>query len=166
MAEMQTIGPVVWIVERDEVEREDISRTQEFLRQLVSDPDVARANEENIDLAFSGYDDDPRELCEIPKVRSFIQGLDKDFPYWLFFMSKSGGGLAAVELSFLLPSLTDEGKKRHHPRQLRELIERRWGPALNHLVASLDLPESRADLLLTRSLDYFVNGRLKPESGN
>ena len=132
----------------------------------MANPIEARANEENIDLAFAGYDEDARELYEIDEVRSFVLKLDEGFPYWFFFMSKSGGGLAVLAYCLLPPFLTEEAKKIHFASRIRDLVERRWGPALNHAIDFLGLPRSRADLLLVRSVEYLARGPLRPEATN
>ena len=41
-------------------------------------------------ITFHGYDDDQRELHCIPKVRRFVQELNKVWPYWLYFLCPAG----------------------------------------------------------------------------
>ena len=36
---------------------------------------------------ISGYDDDPRELYQIPEVVSFIKDLNRKLPFWLYFVN-------------------------------------------------------------------------------
>ena len=36
---------------------------------------------------ISGYDDDPRELYQIPAVVSFIKDLNSKLPFWLYFVN-------------------------------------------------------------------------------
>ena len=36
---------------------------------------------------ISGYDDDPRELYQIPEVVSFIKDLNSKLPFWLYFVN-------------------------------------------------------------------------------
>ena len=36
---------------------------------------------------ISGYDDDPRELYQIPEVVSFIKDLKSKLPFWLYFVN-------------------------------------------------------------------------------
>ena len=38
---------------------------------------------------ISGYDDDPRELYQIPEVVSFIKDLNSKLPFWLYFVNTS-----------------------------------------------------------------------------
>ena len=38
-------------------------------------------------LLISGYDDNPRELYQIPEVVSFIKDLNSKLPFWLYFVN-------------------------------------------------------------------------------
>ena len=38
---------------------------------------------------ISGYDDDPRELYQIPEVVSFIKDLNSKLPFWIYFVNTS-----------------------------------------------------------------------------
>ena len=40
-------------------------------------------------LLISGYDDDPRELYQIPVVVSFIKDLNSKLPFWMYFVNTS-----------------------------------------------------------------------------
>jgi hypothetical protein len=40
-------------------------------------------------LLISGYDDDQRELYQIPEVVSFIKDLNSKLPFWLYFVNTS-----------------------------------------------------------------------------
>ena len=40
-------------------------------------------------LLIPGYDDDPRELYQIPEVVSFIKNLNSKLPFWLYFINTS-----------------------------------------------------------------------------
>jgi hypothetical protein len=55
-------------------------------------------------FAVNGYDDDPSELYEIPRVRAFFQEFRRAWPYWFFVAD-----LALPSLQFMtfccLPSL-------------------------------------------------------------
>ena len=40
-------------------------------------------------LLISGYDDNPRELYQIPEVVCFIKDLNSKLPFWLYFVNTS-----------------------------------------------------------------------------
>lgn len=57
----------------------------------------------NVVLFFSGYDQDPRELCEVPEVVSFSRSLFKDWPYLFHFSVRSGDALPALLRILIAP---------------------------------------------------------------
>ena len=48
------------------------------------DPFFARA----MTLVVDGYNDDPRELVDIPEVRTLLRRLEAEWPYWAFFFNQ------------------------------------------------------------------------------
>lgn len=146
------------VVSRQEVESLDTGPALSVLRRLLETPQTALAHMEGVDIAFHGYDDDPRELSEVPEVRDYVHALDEQFPFWLFFLSKQGLGLQCLTFCFLLPFLTDEAKARRHPQQLGELLTSRWVPALNHVVGYAGLSEEQTDRLTDQALTYLMHG--------
>jgi hypothetical protein len=65
-------------ISRQEVESGDTSVLSALLRLL--DKESAILYREMADIAVYGYDDDPRELYEVPEVRDFVRKLDAEFP--------------------------------------------------------------------------------------
>jgi hypothetical protein len=51
---------------------------------------------------FSGWDSDPREICDIPEIRRWFVRLTEMFPYWLHFAEKEGSTLSHVLMLMLL----------------------------------------------------------------
>jgi hypothetical protein len=39
-------------------------------------------------LVVDGYNNDPRELVDIPEVRALLRGLEAEWPYWAFFFNQ------------------------------------------------------------------------------
>ena len=56
-------------------------------------------------LTVDGYDDDPRESCEIPAVRKFYQALHAAWPYALYFCTFDHPGLSEL-VQCCLPTVT------------------------------------------------------------
>ena len=109
--------PIVIVIAREEVESQDISRALSMLKAPLSTPETAKEHFEKIDIAFHGYDDDTRELFEIPEVRTFVFKLDEAFPYWFYFLSKNDLGLQALVLCFMPPYLTEDAKAQIFSRE-------------------------------------------------
>ena len=159
------IDPIVLVIARDEVESRDIRRPLSLLQGFLANAATARAYFERIDIAFHGYDDDTRELCEIPEVRNFALKLDDAFPYWFYFLSKNGLGLQALILCLLPPYLTEEAKARVFPERLQPLLLERWFPAMNQVCEFVEMPEEEIERLTNRVMSYVAKGRLPDIEG-
>jgi hypothetical protein len=69
---------------RTEIEARDVTHALAMLNKLLSPNDATRLKGRLI-FDIRGYED-PRELFEIPEIRAWIKEVDKDFPYWFYFM--------------------------------------------------------------------------------
>lgn len=81
---------------RDKVESNDIAPALSTLTDLFADPNAVRRLQGRVSILFEGYDDDPREVYEIPEVRRFCAALDRRFPYWLYFLTTIQNNLKVV----------------------------------------------------------------------
>jgi len=158
----EAVEPIIIVVTRSEVERRDTSIVMKPLGDLMRSPERARSFRERIDIAIDGYNEDPRELFEIDEVRAFVRELDGHFPYWLYFLSKEYTGLQCVTLCLLPPFLTREGKQKHFPAKLQEILEKRWQPALEKICSFAGVPESELLEIIERSARYLSDGPLGP----
>ncbi|MBN1548330.1 MAG: hypothetical protein JW902_16895 [Syntrophaceae bacterium] len=71
---------------RKEVDAADITGALASLEKLL-EPEAVRRFKGRLIFGIDGYDEDPRELFEIPKVRYWIQQIGLKFPYWFYFMN-------------------------------------------------------------------------------
>lgn len=157
---MPVEGPVIVVVSRDEVEEMDTSGVLSALQELTKSPETARTFMERVDIAFHGFDDTPEELFEISEVRSFVHELDRQFPFWLFFLSKQHLGLQCLLLCFLPPFLTDEARSKVFPERINQLLSQRWLPAMNHMCELVGFSEMHIEQLTDRAVRYITTGRL------
>lgn len=153
--------PLIIVVSKNEIIRRDISPALNVLKSLLRSPEVTRFYRERVDIAFDGYNDDPRELDEIEEVREYVQTLDQQFPFWLFFLSKHMLGLQGIVFCHLLPFLTDEAKAEHHLGELEELLLKRWLPAMNQVADFTGISEKELEAMTERFMMYVKVGPLK-----
>jgi len=82
---------------RRHIESGDIA---EILASVLAPMAGSRENAEffegRVTFYFSGWDDDSRELAEIPELRAWFNRLTGEFPYWLHFAEKQGDTLFLV----------------------------------------------------------------------
>lgn len=164
MNPLEWADPLIVVVAREEIESGLPSTTIDFLNGLMVSPMDARSYCERLDLSFHGFDEDRRELWEIPEVRSFVFALDERFPFWLYFLTTHGSGLGCILRCLLPPFLTPEGEARVFPARISELLTDRWGPALNQMCEFTELDPRRVEQIRSHVEDYIQKGRRSRES--
>ena len=113
---------------RDKVESNDISLALSTLTDLFADPNTVRRLQGRVSLLFEGYDDDPREVYEIPEVRWFCATLDRRFPYWLYFLTTIQDNLKVVAFCLVRVRVLRPGQIWVDPDDLERFL-------LSHLSA-------------------------------
>ena len=103
-------GLVVIGIGRDDVESHDISHALGSLVALLTDPETVRRLQGKVAIVFEGYDDDPREVYEIPEVRRFCNTLDERFPYWFYFLTTIQQNLKVVTLCLVRVKVKRSGQ--------------------------------------------------------
>ncbi len=154
-----TADPLVVVVSKAEVDAMDTSHALSTLRLAMESPGSARALVERFDIAFHGYDHTTEELFEIPEVRNFVDQLDQQFPFWLFFLSKRHLGLKCLLFCLLPPFLTEEARLRNFPERINQLLSNRWLPAMSHVCQYAGFSESEIERLAERAVRYIEVGR-------
>lgn len=92
------------------------------LMKLSDSEDVVKRHEDSLMLNFDGWDEDPRELYEIPEVRRYARSLASQWNYWFHFVSKE-----SETLTLLLALLIDidvhreQGRVGYIPRSANQL---------------------------------------------
>jgi len=75
------------------MKRIDLSGCLRVLDSLIGSRERAMRFRDRVDFDVDGYNDDPRELFEVPEIRTFVRELDAKWPYWFFFLSKASEAL-------------------------------------------------------------------------
>lgn len=78
---------VLYIIDPDDLRRGNVTRSREFFDRLRATKELALECQGKVELVFCGFDDDPREVFEIPEVRKYVASLDRVLPELFFFAS-------------------------------------------------------------------------------
>lgn len=87
-------------ISRHEIENRLTSRLAHDLRVHPKNP-LIQAGPGSIVFSVSGYDDDERELYQIPKFVRFIRKVNKAAPCWLYFAVPESNWLQVTASSIL-----------------------------------------------------------------
>lgn len=158
---MENLDFVNIIVSKDEVLSGNTSSVLNALRSLIASPEAAMRWREKVDFAIDGYNNVQHELFEIQEVREFVVSIDKDFPFWLFFLSKHTLGLQCIAHCFLPPFLKPEARAQIFPERLNDLLSNRWFPAMNQVCDWVELSEEEIEAMSNRAVEYLLMGPIK-----
>ena len=80
--------PVVLLISRREVEAADLASVLARLKVFLATREDAWRYRGQMTLVVDGYNNDPRELVEIPEVRTILHQFEAAWPYWAYFFNQ------------------------------------------------------------------------------
>lgn len=87
---------VIIEITRECIEQCYVASTLEKLYAITDTPARIIRYRDNMLFSVGGYDDDPRELYEIPEVCVFFRTLTASWPYWVWFLNHQSGLLVTL----------------------------------------------------------------------
>ena len=80
--------PVVLLISRREAEAGDLASVLSRLKPFLATREDAWRYRGQMTLVVDGYNNDPRELVDIPEVRTLLRGLESSWPHWAYFFNQ------------------------------------------------------------------------------
>jgi hypothetical protein len=80
--------PVVLLISRRQVEQNDMASVLASLKLFTASKEDAWLYRGQITLTVDGYNNDPREIVDIPEARAFLKSLSKTWKHWAFFLNQ------------------------------------------------------------------------------
>ena len=157
--------PVILVFSRRQVEERDLSEPLGFLRRLTADRDIALEFCGRISLVVDGYNDDPRELFDIPEVRSFLQQLDRAWPYWFFFLSQADPSIQCLESCLADTIEIAPGVVSIDMDQMDNNLARHF-TAMQRLREQLGLPEETCEEIAEGVISLIRNASVERMEGD
>lgn len=152
---------VILTVDRRDIEAGNVAKTLSSLHILTDSAGNVRLYRESVVFQIDGYNDDPRQLPEIPEVRAFYNRLVAEWPHWLWFLARDFGSIALL-LSLLcrvrvIPGKTGFGTEFHDLLEvqstLRDMLHRG-----NALFAAHDIGAHEAKTSAESAMAEIVGG--------
>ncbi len=151
------VDSIVLVVSREEVQKLDLSSCLQVLDSLIESREKAMRFRDRVVFGVDGYNDDPRELFEIPEVRTFIRELDAKWPYWFFFLSKATDALKMIMLSLCRYQKAGGGLIRYDPKDVKLFLVSHF-VALNRIFDRFDFDKPLNKEMSEAIFDYFYSG--------
>jgi hypothetical protein len=156
---------IVLMFSRRQVETCDVDEPLGLLRSLAADRRTAIEFWGRISLVIDGYNDDPRELFEIPEVRAYIKCLDLAWPYWFFLLSQIDESIKLLESCLCDTIEVVPGVTSIDLDQLDRSLARHFG-AMYRLGAELKLPEEMCEEVAEGIIGMFQNAAVERIEGD
>jgi len=76
---------ICYVLDSIDVRTREVALPRAFFDRMRATKQIASECQGKVELMFAGYDDDRRELFEIPEVRTYVAELDAALPDLLYF---------------------------------------------------------------------------------
>lgn len=141
-------------ISRKDVEAIDINATLRQLNRLLLREETIAQYFERVEIGVVGYEDDPRELWEIPEVNQYIRILDDYFPYWFYFLTKFGSGLKFIAFCLIKTQKISPTQVLLDPESLEHFYDKHF-EAMNQLGEKIGMSEQENIELTDIVFGYF-----------
>ena len=149
---------IIFEIPLDDIVKKDIQRVVNALAVLMQTKKSVEEARQSIKFIFSGYDDDPRELCEIEEVRNYAKELDYYWPYHFYFLADEDnipgiGPWSEIRAwaSYLCGVTRTPSGITYNNEDLKAFLLRHVS-SLNELCSKYDLGEQPPNILCKRAL--------------
>lgn len=87
---------VILAIDRESSLRGEVAFAMSQMWPMVSTAGAMRQNAHCLTMTFDGYDNDPRELYEVPEVRAYMRKLLDHCPWLAYLLSKWDAGIFRI----------------------------------------------------------------------
>jgi hypothetical protein len=130
------------LISREEIEQQLTAPFEQLILRLQVSRDVVLSAQGKVDMFIGGYDNDPRELYEIPEVRCWIAKAVEQVRYlaWFFDMGARAQGMIIIPPCVCRFERPDANTLSIELEDLWAFVEKQFNN-LNELADRFSLPE-------------------------
>lgn len=144
--------PVILLISREAVDACDVERVfKSSIRYLMASREDVILYRQQTSVVFEGWDEDPRELVDVPEVRAFVNAMTVRWPEWAFFFNQVDPSIGLWTSCMAGSSFPGGGAVEIDVHLLKEVIER----ALVGMNALYDLHDLSERELEIQSLGFI-----------
>jgi hypothetical protein len=144
----------------EDIQTGDVTTVLSALQGFLQNRETVINGRGRVTLFFEGYDDDPRDVYDIPEIRRYAKTLDEQFPYWFYFLCLGGGSTLQVLSLCLCRVVKVPGGSKPHPDDFKNFL-------VSHIISLNQLCEkfSLGDAIKRQVTDE-VCAHLVPQRGS
>ena len=132
-------GVILIIFSKKNVEAGLTGDALDRLRNLSDNRDFVIRFAGKMMFAFEGYDDDPREICQIPQCVKFMRDVEGEWPYFFWFLDKKSDSMnlfttLMCDIDLVVSHGGEVGYSPKDYKQILHLLERQENGIQNLIV--------------------------------
>ena len=138
--------PVVLLISRREVEQADLPSVLSRLKVFLATREDAWLYRGQMTLVVDDYNHDPRELVDIPEVRTLLRRLEAEWPYWAFFFNQVDDSIKLLLSCVAGSRYLGNGAVEMDADLVAAAMARAFG-GMNAVFERFDFPEDELELM-------------------
>ena len=138
--------PVVLMISRREVEQGDLASVLARLKVFLTTREDAWLYRGQMTLVVDGYNDDPRELVDIPQVRTLLAQLEAAWPYWAFSFNQVDDSIKLLLSCVAGVRFLGRGAVEMDPQRMATALAHGFG-GMNEVFERFGFPEDELELM-------------------
>lgn len=138
--------PVFLMISRRQVQEFDIVSVLVSLKPFLATREDAWLYRGQMVLSVDGYNDDARELVDIPEVRAFLRKLDLEWPYWGFFFNQVDDSIKLLGSCVCGTSFPGRGKVEIDAGKVGDFLNRGFS-GMNFIFDKHGFPKSELEIM-------------------
>lgn len=151
--------PVILMISRRQVEQGDMNSVLGRLKILTAAREDVWRYRGQMSLVVDGYDEDPRELIDIPQVRNFLREFSMAWPYWGFFFNQIDDSLMILGACVCGKDFPGAGTVEMDVKLLEKFV-RAGFDGMNKLFDKHHFPEAELETMSRGLGELFEQARL------
>jgi hypothetical protein len=154
------LNALVMLVTAEEIAEQDTSQIRGRLLELIATREAADAARQRVNIITDAFDDDPREIWDVPEAKAFFRKLFDECPF-IFFLAQPGFGTVRLFAACCCRRRTSKGRPYPDKRDLDTFLKRGFR-ALNQVTQGLSFSH---ELNVAITDDVFRELGIRPSPG-
>ena len=151
--------PIVLMFSRREVEAGDPRASVRRLNALFNARETIWRYRGQVALVVDGYNDDPRELVDVPEVRVFLARFIKAWPYWAYYFNQVDDSIKLLAACLCARRLLGAGQLEIDLDKLDVFLATEFA-AMNVIFDEHGFPEAEMKAISDGVIEVIMQGEM------
>lgn len=147
--------PVVLMISRREIEAGDPGPAVARLNTLFNSREAIWRYRGQVALVVDGYNDDPRELVDVPEVRTFLARFTQAWPYWAYYFNQVDNSIVLLAACLCARRLLGAGQLEVDPDKLGAFLAAGFA-GMNAIFDEHGFPEFELQIITEGVIDVIT----------